>query len=91
MVLYWSLMYSSLPPDFRDRPFFSRQWANVMVLLRRRLVKRECCESFRTGKYACKGCAMVYDQCSERWLYRFIARHAKLRPPKDVSPAEPSV
>lgn len=90
-VMLVSSMYSPLPLDFRDRPFFSRQWANLMVLLHRRLVKQECCESFRTGTYACKGCATVYDKQSTRWLYRFIARHAKLRPPKNIVPPMPPV
>ncbi len=67
-------MYTALPPDFKDRPRLERWWANVLVVFRRRPIKAVCCESFRKGKGACKGCPTVYNVQSNRWVYRTIAR-----------------
>jgi hypothetical protein len=74
-------MFTSLPPDFRDRPLLQRWWVNLLVLLRIKQVKAVCCESFRKeGKMrACKGCPTVYDKQSSRWMYRVLARIAKRR------------
>ncbi|MFA5935602.1 MAG: hypothetical protein WC787_01990 [Patescibacteria group bacterium] len=71
-----------LPSDFRDRPRVQRWWINLLVLLRIKAVKTECCESFRKKDFACKGCRTLYDKDSSSWVYRFLARHAKYREPR---------
>jgi hypothetical protein len=71
-----------LPPDFIDRPFWKRRLADLLILLHRKPVKAICCESFRKGKVACKGCATLYDRQSSNIWYRFIARHAKRLSPR---------
>ena len=75
---------NDLPSDFRDRPRFERWWINVLVALRIKTVKAECCESFRKvdKMRACKGCATLYDRNSSSPFYRLLARMAKRRPPK---------
>lgn len=70
-------MRVALPADFVDRPRLKRWWAHLLVIFRRRPIKAVCCESFRKGKVACKGCATLYDRNSEHWLYRMIARIGK--------------
>jgi hypothetical protein len=77
-----SVSRTPLPSDFRDRPILQRWWMNVQILLRRRAVKVVCCESFRKGEYACKGCATLYDPNSAWWIYRMIARVAKKKLPE---------
>lgn len=76
------MMRTPLPPDFVDRPFWQRRLADLLVLLHRKPVKAVCCESFRKGKVACKGCATVYDRQSTNPWYRFIARYAKRLSPR---------
>ena len=73
-----------LPSDFRDRPKLQRWWINLLILLRIRTIKAECCESFRKvdKMMCCKGCPTLYDLNSTRWTYRVLARLGKKRPPK---------
>lgn len=79
-------MFHALPSDFIDRPRFERWGINLLVLLKIKKVKMECCESFRKGKngklIACKGCPTRYDTQSNDPVYRFLARHAAYREPK---------
>jgi len=74
-------MFNPIPPDFRDRPRLQRWWVNLLVLLRIKQVKAECCESYhKEGKMrACKGCPTVYDKQSKSRFYRVLARMAKRR------------
>jgi hypothetical protein len=76
-------MFHPLPTDFRDRPRLERWWVNFLILIHKKEIKLECCESFRKeGKFACKGCACLYDRQSPYWVYRFLARVGKLRSAK---------
>ncbi|MFZ2803711.1 MAG: hypothetical protein WA001_00655 [Patescibacteria group bacterium] len=70
---------TSLPADFVDRPWPARWRINIQILLRRRAVKRVCCESFRKDEFACKGCATLYDVNSSSAVYRFLGKWAKRR------------
>ncbi len=65
------------PPDFKDRPLLSRLWWDLMILLRRKAVKTECCQSYLTKGRACKGCALVYGPDAPNPLRRFIGSIAK--------------
>jgi len=72
-----SMNWIRLPADFKDRPRLERWWAHVLILVHRRPIKFECCESFRKGKNACKGCPTLYRVDSPNMLHRFIARVGK--------------
>lgn len=73
------MTWTPLPSDFVDRPRLVRWWINLLVFLRIRSVKVTCCESFRKGKFACKGCATLYNTQSSSRVYRFLGRIAKRR------------
>lgn len=73
------MMRTPLPPDFVDRPFWQRRWIDLLVFLHIKSVKTVCCESFRKGKLACKGCATLHDVNSTNPWYRFLGRWAKRR------------
>lgn len=70
-------MRTALPQDFIDRPRLKRWWAHLLVIFHRRPIKAVCCESFRKGKVACKGCATIYDKNSAHPVNRMIARMGK--------------
>ncbi|MCC7357740.1 hypothetical protein IT408_04545 [Candidatus Uhrbacteria bacterium] len=73
-------MISPLPTDFRDRPRLQRWWIHFLILIGKKEIKIECCESFRKeGKVACKGCATLYHKQSPYLVYRFLARVGKYR------------
>lgn len=70
---------TGLPPGFRDGSKLRRFWIDLQILFQRRLIKSECCESWRKVEKmrCCKGCATLYSVDSPRWWYRFLARVGK--------------
>ncbi|MEK9156900.1 MAG: GrpB family protein [Patescibacteria group bacterium] len=70
------LTSTSLPPEFNDRSFVSRLWADILILTRKKKIKAVCCESYKEeGKMrACKGCPNVYREDSPSAWRRFLAK-----------------
>jgi len=78
---------NDLPADFIDGPWYRRLWCHVEILLQRRAVKVECCESFRKVEKmrCCKGCATIYSPTAPNPLHRFLWRAAKKKAPKSLA------
>lgn len=64
-----------LPENFKDRSWFSRLGADILILLRRKKIKAVCCKSYENPEKmrACKGCPNVYAVDSTNVWRRFLA------------------